>query len=206
MAETADELRQEIAEEIERLRWSMRQVSLDAGLSEGALKHFINGKTKKMERDNIVAVAKVLGWPAERVLKPLGYDRPSHAGGGFVAVPLASVRVAAGMDTWEVSGEPVSIESAAAQGRDLVAMLVTGECMAPAVEPGDLVLIDRNERLPIPGDLVVLATDHGPVLKRYDIEGGMPILRDGHGQGYRPNGARLVGVVFEVRRRLRRVG
>jgi lambda repressor-like predicted transcriptional regulator len=205
MAETPDDLRREIALEIERRASSWRQVSLDAGLADATLKHFLSAKTQKLRRGNAVAIAHALGWPEERLLRPFGYPQsPSRPPATSVVVPLVSVRVTAGMDTWEPSGEAVTIDAEAARGRDLVAMIVTGDCMVPDVQPGDTVFVDRNERLPIVGDLIVLATEGGPILKRYDMEDGRPILRDGNRQGYRPNGARLVGIVFEVRRRLRR--
>ena len=41
------------------------------------------------------------------------------------------------------------------------------------------------------------------MLKGYDLEDGKPLLRDARGRVYRLNRARLVGVVFEVRRRMR---
>lgn len=135
----------------------------------------------------------------------LGYP-DTEVGADFVTVPLASVRVAAGMDIWEPTGNDLTIERDASHGRDLVAMTVMGDCMVPDVLPGDVILVDRNNRLPSVGDLVVLAGESGPMLKRYDIADGQPILRDSKGGAYRPNGARLVGVVFEVRRRLRRTG
>lgn len=51
----------------------------------------------------------------------------------------------------------------------------------------------------------MIVTEEAAILRRLDLDASGPVLRNNRGRVYRPNGGRLVGVVFEVPRRLPQV-
>lgn len=90
-------------------------------------------------------------------------------------------------------------------GAQLRAARVVGECMAPEVEEGDIVIFDASRREPRNGQLIVatlLDTDEA-VLKRFYREGQMVRLQPNRGEPITVQGERLLieGIVIEVRRR-----
>ena len=76
---------------------------------------------------------------------------------------------------------------------------VTGECMAPAIEPGDVVIFDSSPREPQNGELVILTVEgEGVIVKRYHVVAGQRVLRSADGQEIRPHEARLEGIVLKI--------
>jgi len=65
-------------------------------------------------------------------------------------------------------GAPVDpIYAAPSQrGRPIYQCIVTGDCMAPAIERGDRVIFDED-LLPQPGDVIVAQRDNERIVKRY---------------------------------------
>lgn len=81
-----------------------------------------------------------------------------------VAIPVVEQIVHAG------EGAPldyVYLPPATARGKRLVAAYVRGDCMAPVIQEGDLVIVDM-EASPQPQDIVVALVDHDDVeIKRF---------------------------------------
>jgi transcriptional regulator with XRE-family HTH domain len=130
---------------------------------------------------------------------------PSRSVGPVVLVPVVNVTLAAGRSVYGETVEAAPVPARLAQGRELVASKVAGDCMEPEVRSGDVAIIDVSDRAPREGDLVaVLMEDGGMLVKRFqrDTE-GLPVLLDNKGGVYRPNGAKIQGVIVHVGRSYR---
>ncbi|WP_022662128.1 S24 family peptidase [Paucidesulfovibrio longus] len=98
----------------------------------------------------------------------VGRDSPPPASEDYIAVPLASSPVAAGpgiipedrIDGWVLvwrHHEAVRFRS------NMVAVQIGKyeQSMIPTLHPGDIVLVDRNERDPVPAGKIMLVTEPG---------------------------------------------
>lgn len=101
-----------------------------------------------------------------------------------------------------IEAEHVFVESTTIGERRAVAFYAEGNSMEPDIRPGDLCLVDLDLE-PQPGDIVVAAVGDPPhevaLVKRFRGE----TLEGSDGSSYPTSSARLVGVVFEVRHKLR---
>jgi len=78
---------------------------------------------------------------------------------------------------------------------------VTGDCMEPEVKPGDSAIVDVANRSPRPGQLVAVLTEDGSMqIKRFERDESGALLLDNKGGSYRPNGAKIQGVIVYVGR------
>ena len=117
--------------------------------------------------------------------------RPAHAGNDF---------------TWEGTGNAIQVDETDTRGRNLLAVNVEGDCMAPDVLPGDLVLFDQWDRNPKDRAMVVVSA-HNQTHVRW-----LRLTRPEQPEFVDNNGVRLLapeitleGTVFQViRRRPRR--
>lgn len=120
---------------------------------------------------------------------------------GVARVPLRTLRVqAGGRPTWDDTRDTIVVSARAALNHpNAFAAIVTGRCMVPYINPGDIVLIDPD-RQPTNGEMVVITDDAGDtIVKWYRVDPlGRPFLRAADGTELRPNGARIEGVVFKV--------
>lgn len=120
-----------------------------------------------------------------------------------MGLPVLQRRVHAGGDSfWGDTNDTVWVPRnfLALHPRAQVA-IVDGECMKPHIEAGERILFDPDQQ-PVDGQMVVVTTEEGQtLLKWYRLdELGRPFLRSADGQQIRPNGAKVEGVVIEVRR------
>ena len=101
-----------------------------------------------------------------------------------------------------IEAEHVFIEGSVIGERRAAAFYAEGNSMEPDIRPGDLCLVDLDLE-PQPGDIVVAAVGDPPhevaLVKRFRGE----TLEGSDGSSYPTANARIVGVVFEVRHRLR---
>jgi phage repressor protein C with HTH and peptisase S24 domain len=93
------------------------------------------------------------------------------------------------------------------RGRLLRGVRVTGSCMAPLIEPGDVVVIDETQN-PRDGQIVVVERTDGDVLiKRLYRDNGRVRLQPDNTDAGEPitldaDDCRVEGVVLEIRRRV----
>lgn len=102
-----------------------------------------------------------------------------------------------------MSGDTILVEADIVQGRQLVAVSVVGDCMAPEIQPGDVLIVDRDDRTPRDGSLVVAMNEQAEVMvKRFLRDNhGEPVLVDNQNGIARPNGSvSIEGVVVSLRR------
>lgn len=83
------------------------------------------------------------------------------------------------------------------RGRHLRAVEITGDCLAPRIEPGDVVIVDLDARWDM-GNVVVAKHDGHLVAKRYFGDE----LRGMDGQSIPASECEIIGVAVEVNKRL----
>ena len=112
--------------------------------------------------------------------------------GEIVMVPMVEARLSAGGGSFETSG---SIERHYAfrtdflrrkgQPSQMVLMRVDGDSMAPEIQNGDAVLIDRSQSAPRPGGIYAVSVEDLIYLKVVNAEPGKLILTS-HNTAYAP--------------------
>ena len=124
--------------------------------------------------------------------------------GPVVLVPIVNVTLAAGAASYGETGEAVPVPAELVSGRRLVAARVTGDRMEPEVKPGDVAVVDIQDKAPRAGDLVAVLMEAGSLqIERFERDEAGPLLLDNRGGRYRPNGAKVQGVVVYVGRAYR---
>lgn len=201
-----ESFRSYIAELIGRRGVSVRAVEQYAGVSDAALRKFLSGG-RWISADNLQKLADYFHldftelWRRSRG-EPV--TPPARGVGPVVLVPIVNVTLAAGAPSYGETGEAVPVPAELVQGRRLVAARVTGDRMEPEVKPGDVAVVDIHDKAPRAGDLVaVLVEDGNMQIERFERDGIGPLLLDNRGGRYRPNGAKVQGVVVYVGRAYR---
>lgn len=183
-------------------------------LSKSAVSEWMNGN--RIPRPvQCIKIAKALGIeprivlekagrvdeaPAER--EPLHFPIP--AVDPFLVnlrlIPLMDVTVHAGQIHWTAT-ERIPVD--AGLSGDLVGVRVEGDCLSPAIEPGDIVVVDRSDRTLREGNIVVVVHDGNVLLRRVQRDSlGDVALVSNYDIG-RPNGAILLGRVVQQIRKFR---
>lgn len=137
----------------------------------------------------------------------------------LIMVPMVDARLAAGTGSFEAGN---SIEghyafrteflSRRGNPAKMVLMRVTGDSMEPKIEDGDVVLIDRSQRQPRPGQVFAVGIEDLVYIKAVDTLPGKLILKSANpayppievdARGDLENGMRIIGRVIWVGRELR---
>lgn len=180
----------------------------------------MNGKNLPEER-RCYAIAKALDLPVNLVLERAGYPIDTapepvakepipfpaqirEDAAAYVVelrmVPIADVTVHAGQIHW-TSTERIPVD--AGLSGDLIGVRVEGDCLSPAIEPGDIVVVDRADRTLREGNIVVVVHDGNVLLRRVQRDSlGEFALVSNYDIG-RPNGAILLGRVVQQIRKFR---
>jgi transcriptional regulator with XRE-family HTH domain len=115
--------------------------------------------------------------------------------GPYRIVPTA-IRASGGPHGWALNGGALPISGDLVSGRELIAITVSGDCMAPELNDGEIAIVDVGRKDPRPGQIVfVSSAEEDCLVKRYDVRADGPALCDNAGREYRPNGTRLEGTV-----------
>lgn len=191
----------------ERHGWSLAQLGARAGLDPTTIWKIETGKTPNPGNITLGKVSDALGVPlseitGERRMSP----RRTTVIEGVAVVPVSSIRV-------QASGDPLYDETpdivttlskyAISRADQLRAAVVSGDCMHPHVNAGDVVIFDPQARTPNDRQMVVVLDSEGATLvKWYRLDtAGQPYLRAADGTEIRPNGARIIGTVIDISRR-----
>jgi len=101
----------------------------------------------------------------------------------IIMVPKVQARLSAGGGSLEANGDPVGsyafrTDWLARKGRgsSMVLMDVVGDSMAPAIEDGDMVLIDQSQTGVVPGAIYAVGVEGGVYVKRVDLLPGVLVL------------------------------
>jgi transcriptional regulator with XRE-family HTH domain len=210
--------------------FTLRELDQITGINWGTLAGWENDRVRSISADAVGSLARAYGISTIDVMRRLGIpvrdlpntpkkssEPPSEPAnqpepydlGGVRTMRLALVEVAdvtihAGREAWRTVGT-FSVPEDLAVGRDVVMVRVVGECLGPEIQDGDMVLIDRGQLSPRSGAIVAVLLEDGElVVKRYGVspEDRRPILLDNTGETMRPNGARVLGTVIYLSRKV----
>jgi len=190
----------ETIRELRRRRGMTQQaLAAAAGVSQGQLSRLENGETINPSQQTLLGIAEALHVTLTDLIgRPITGATEAP---GRVPVPIVQVPAHAGDDwTWEPTGQSISTDERTARGRQLQAIPVTGDCMAPNVEHGDVVVFDSWSRHPKDGDMVVITRDNQPHIRWARLERTGVRLLDNDGRELPTHGTILEGVVIEIRR------
>ncbi|MDA8189579.1 MAG: helix-turn-helix domain-containing protein [Dehalococcoidales bacterium] len=194
-------------EERERRGWSKNELARRSGLDPSYIYRLETGRVVSPSIETVRRVADALGLTPRDLLGPqMPSTVPPSAPrfGPVVLVPLVNISLAAGQTIYGETRESVPVPAELVPGRTLVAARITGECMEPEIKPGDTAIVDVSARAPRIGDLVAVLMEDGSMnVKRFDRDRSGPVLIDNKGGQYRPNGAKIQGVVVYVGRTYR---
>jgi len=186
----------------ERRGWSMGQLSDRSGVSRAAISRIESGTTPSPGAETLRKLSEALGVP----LSELTGERPAPRRQiqiieGAASVPVWRRRVHAGTEShWDDTQETVWVSRYLVAAHPRVACaIVTGDCMAPTVQPGQKVIFDPDAN-PQHRDMVVVTTDDGDMmLKWFRTDGeNPPYLESADGARVRPNGGKIEGVVLTI--------
>ena len=154
--------------------WSQEQLARKSGLSRGHISVIELRKDTHPRADVLMKLARAFNIPIEELYQAAGYEVGTKVEKRVetpeeileklkVAQPI-SVPVYGEFHWGTVHDEPVEYVYRARireAGKNLEGYVVRGDCMAPKIEPGDIVIVNRD-RAPEPGNIVICVT-HGQI-------------------------------------------
>lgn len=145
----------------------MRAISLDAGMSQDAVRGVLRHPTNSPTIETIQKLSKALGKPPEWLAFNIGDD----AYQGTVSVPVISW-VSAGAfqaaDTVVDTSDFPHVEISGLPEGDWIALDVEGDSMDRISPPGSRIFVNRRDRRLVPNGCYVIATEQGEATyKRY---------------------------------------
>jgi len=178
-----------------------------SGVPQGTISNIETGDTKQPAPDALEALARALGVPVTDLMaspassRSLREELAQYLERVPYEVPVYEQEAAAAMFE---GAEPLTYVPIPADvrpvKRDLFALTVRGDSLAPDVMPGDYVVIDPD-RSPANGDLVAANADAKVMLKRYEVSDGKARLA-GNGGPVDAERVEIIGVVvWQGRRR-----
>ncbi len=127
--------------------------------------------------------AVVPGEDTEKVVnghKPDTVEAPTHQ---IIMIPMVEARLSAGHGSFETDGaaeRKYSFRSDFLRRKgkisEMVLMRVAGDSMTPAIEDGDVVLLDQSQTAPKAGDIYAVGVEDMVYLKKINAEPGKIIL------------------------------
>lgn len=186
-----------------RREWTLGKLAERSGVSKSQLSLLTRDLIEAPRVDTLEKIAQGLGVDLSEITgeRPMP-RRERQVLEGAVGLPVLKRRVHAGESAWGDTADTVWVPHSLLRmhPRTLVAV-VDGSCMSPHIEPGERILFDPDLK-PVNGQMVVVTTEDGQTLLKWFRldELGRPYLRSADGQEIRPNGAKIEGVVLEVRR------
>lgn len=179
---------------------SISELARRAGVSQSTISRVVSGETASPGAGILRRITEVLNLPASALLGRSSEVR-ADIGRDLASVPLVRVPAHAGNDwTWQDSGERLSIDRSATRGKELLALSVIGNCMAPDLSPGDVVLFDQWSRTPQDREMVVVTVGGQSQVRWARWNRRELILIDNDGNELSTDDAVLEGVVVEIRR------
>ena len=181
-------IRELLKEARERKRWSQSDLARAIGLRPQSVQSWESGRSKPL-RKRIEQLSRVLDIPESELLQAAGYDdlseqTVSYESGWnretedeFALIPFYDVRAAAGAGATNDHERQVGrlafrhdwIHARRLSSRQLVAITITGDSMAPALKDGDLVVVDTRETHPVSDGIYILVTDNSLIAKRVQL-------------------------------------
>lgn len=177
-----------IADRLSSLRdnKSRRFFADEIGTKESTLRNYEQGVTQP-SADFLEIICKKLRISPRWLLLgegPMNADEAILSSDAeIVFVPLVEAKLSAGHGSFETSGEnerryAFRYDFLFRKGniKDMVLMRVSGDSMSPAIEDGDVVLIDQSQSQPLPGRIYAVGVEDMVYLKRVDAAPGKLVL------------------------------
>jgi len=151
-------------------RLSAAAASKKAGLSEDYIRNMKRGLTKSANVEALSNLAEALGCSLGYLL---GIEPDTH---DVMSVPRYGFRLGMGGGGIALSEDPDGqwpldqnyARSARLENRDLISVEVEGDSMAPTLQSGDQVMVDKSDRNPARGGLFAIYDSETLVLKRIE--------------------------------------
>jgi len=184
--------------ELARVLKGMSRVQLAKamGMSDVSIGRWERG-TQPIRLENLYDIAQALGQNIHDFLQ----DTPATLREiSLRAVPVTTQAGSAGPGA--PSEEYAYLPAAVAPKADLFGLEVVGSCLVPQVNPGDILVVDRN-LTPRDGDLVVAVVDDSCVVKRFRQSDGRSWL-ESNDEKIALESATIQGVVISKSQSTRR--
>lgn len=188
--------------------WTQQQLSSYSGLSRSYISLLEIGEIEKPSGQVLTKLAHAFRMSMEEIMKAIGYltgggPRPrgideileEARAAAPLAVPVVEQPASAGPG--QVVLDYVYLSPTLGRGHNLVAVPVKGSCMAPRIEDGDIVVVDRDAH-PQNGQTVVATVNDEVLVKRFFRKEGHIELRPDHGEVVVATEAQIVGVVLQI--------
>ena len=196
-----------IGERVQQFRarrdWSLTQLGERAGLDHTTIWKIERGRTPNPGAETLAKIAHAL----ELDLTELTGERKGRRSlvtfvGNFAGVPVEEVRVSADAAAWRETDDYVAIDTNVAKRSAPRAVVVTGDCLVPDVEPGDVVVFDQWAHDPQDGQMVVVRAD-GALLVKWAVKtvDGSLCFETNSGDRVQASEVILEGVVIQRDRR-----
>jgi phage repressor protein C with HTH and peptisase S24 domain len=173
---------------------SMRELSLNAGLNETAVKAIMQGRSESPRGKTLQAIAHALGTTVQALIgQSPEADVPSQPRATAIMIPELDVRAMAGagaedeefdgdgqhavVSMWSLPSD--YLRSFTPSPLAVRIIRVVGDSMEPHYPAGDRVLVDTAHRIPSPPGVYVVWDGYGLVLKHIEVLTGRkpPVVR-----------------------------
>lgn len=162
-----------IAEVIREQARSVPDVARTSGVPERTLYRIVNGQTKSVKDRTLIALAEDLDVPLSRLTGQSGSEVPDYGGhySPVVPIPVLDQQASASLRGGVVLDHTYLREQEIPSGRvrDIVGIQVRGDCLAPDIVDGDVVIVDLA-RNPESGNPVVARVDETLHIKRLRVK------------------------------------
>ena len=195
--------------------WSQYKLSMLSGIPRSSISLIELGQIINPRADVLIKIADVFRIPIEELYQAAGYVKEDKATYRHQETPeeLLNRAKAATPITLEVcrdftlhAGEPVEptetvlIDRTEAVGKDLYAYKVQGDCLAPEIQDGDRLILDRRADVEA-GDIIAAQVQGMVHIGRLKKVGDELWLENNHGR-FKLEDCEIVAKVIEVNRRL----
>lgn len=181
-----------------RRGWTLGQLADRAAMHPSTIWKIEQGKTPNPGTETLRRLSEALGEPVDTLTGSTAPPPQPVVFGGVVGVPIVRYSAHAGSSSvWQESGPREWLPAEMERGRRLLAAEVIGRCLAPEIEPGDVVIFDQNRREPQDGEIAVITTSSsgvfvkkvfrvGDAVRLYPDDGDIP-----HGEAVTIEGTAL---------------
>jgi repressor LexA len=204
-----------VGEVVKRLReergWTQQQLSAYSGLSRSYISLLEIGEIEKPSgkvmgrlaqafRMSLEDLHRAVGYLPGEGLRPRGIDEILDEARAAAPLAIPVVEQPASAGPGQVVLDYVYMSPREGRHRNLVAVPVKGSCMAPRIEEGDIVVVDRGAS-PQDGQVVVATVENEVLVKRFYRHRDYIELRPDHGEPVKASEAQIVGVVIQIVKR-----
>lgn len=203
-----------VGDVIRRMReergWTQQQLSSHSGLSRSYISLLEIGEIDKPSGKVLTRLAHAFRMSMEEMMRAMGYLPGTSAGprrrgideileearaAAPMAVPL--IEEPAGAGPGQMVIDYVYLSPTVGRGRNMFAISVKGSSMAPRIEEGDIVVVDRDAR-PQDGQTVVAMTGDRVLLNRFVRKEHRIELHSEQGEKTVASEDQVLGVVVQI--------